>query len=438
LGIVLLAPAPLSAAGLSDDLPLAAGICVNKANLFIRDGRPGEAVKVLEAFREKKKEGTHYYIDFLLGNCFMTMDKAGGNYLTRAAKAYERAVAKQPELSPAWLNLAQCRYSSGEMEPAAKAFIRGYETAEEKNAETLYYGAACWFFARKHKAALDTFYQLLDRHKDQVKPEWMEILVNTLFALGKNREALPWLQNLARESTGEKLKQWQEVLLYQYVTLEMDRAALDYARYLTRNDPGEPKWWKSLSHIHLGKNRLEKGLQSLMIYGFLTPLSPSETRLLADLYSACNIPLEAARCYEDWVAQMNKPGSLNVAKKILKIANAYIRGGDKAAALAWVNKGLAMEKHAGLLGLKADLLFRDRKYEAALTVCEQLAEFKSEQGRAQLMAGYAAWNLGKLDRAVKAFGLAALDPKQKRAARTALSQIKKNRESQLRPAHSHL
>lgn len=427
---------PVYASNQSNDLPLAAGICVNRANQLIQAGKPNEAVKVLQKFQDQQKGKNHYYIDFMLGNCFMMMDKShkntiNKNHVNQAAAAYEKAVAKQPALSPAWLNLAQCLYTQGEMAKAAQAFIRGYDTAEVKNADTLYYASACWFFSNNYKAALDTFNQLLDRHKTLVKLEWKEILVNTLFALDKNRQALPWLKELAQDCTGKKQKQWQEVLLYQYVTLGMDKEALDYGLYLTRNDPGESKWWKSLAHIHLGKNRLEKGLQSLMIYGFLTPLTPSETILLADLYSACNIPLEAARCYENWVAHADdtsykKEGNtLKVLDKILKIAVAYMHGGDKDAALAWAEKGLALQMHPGLLRFKADLLFRDKQYKAACDAYEDLADFKSEQGRAWLMAGYAAWNQGQFNKAAKAFELAAHHPKQNRTAQNALGQIKR-------------
>ena len=102
----------------------------------------------------------------------MMMDKAGKKNLSRAARAYEQALAKAPDLFHTWLNLAQCRYSSGEMKAAAKAFIKGYDTAEEKQAVTLYYGAACRFFAGLHQSALTTFKRLLTYHGSEVKLEW--------------------------------------------------------------------------------------------------------------------------------------------------------------------------------------------------------------------------------------------------------------------------
>ena len=270
--------------------------------------------------------------------------------------------------------------------------------------------------------------------------EWKETLVNILFALERHKKALPWIRELAQKSSGDKKKKWQEILLYQYLTLKMDAQALEYARFLTRTDPTEPKWWKSLAHIHLGKNRLEKGLQSLMIYGFLTPLSLSETQLLADLYMACNVPEEAARYYQEWVAMAGKETGKDtgkpcdrakVLKTISKIANALVRAGQDDAALAWMDKGLSMKKDYSLMRAKADLLFRQRRYEIAYDVYAGLTDSKKDKGLAHLMMGYAAWHCGKNREAAQAFARAADHPKQKKAAQSALAQIEKTADQQV-------
>ncbi|MDD9302492.1 MAG: tetratricopeptide repeat protein [Desulfobacter sp.] len=429
------------------NLPRGEALCVNRAAALIQARKFSEAAAVIKAFQDRQqgvtralaaqKGYTHYTLDFYLGNCLMMMDASVAGRLEEAARAYDQAVAKAPDFSEAWLNLAQCRYGLNQMAKAGHAFVRGYDTAREKKAKSLYYGAACFYHANAHQEALDTFYRLIKRHKSEIRLEWTEILVNTLFALDRNPEALPWIQTLAADSREDKQKNWQEVLLYQYLTLGMDKAALDYARNLTGQDPGEPKWWKALAHIHLGKDRLAQGLQSLMIYGFLTPLSPSEIRLTADLYSACNIPLEAARYYEDWLRagpEKEIQGKPSPEKKeqhqdrsavILKMANAFFQGGDPRSALDWADKGLALKKDPGLLEFKARLLFHHQEYQAAGDVYEQLARFKDFKGRAFLMMGYAAWNTGQFETAARAFERAALYPDQKKAARASLVQVRK-------------
>ncbi|MBA3010122.1 MAG: tetratricopeptide repeat protein [Proteobacteria bacterium] len=348
--LLLLLPLPLQAA---PDLPFAAGLCVNKANLLIREEKIGPAIALLEAF-EAKQQGfdpqtaaqkgyDHYYIDFLLGNCFLLLDQKEKNpeYVKRAIAAFSRAVEKNNSFSPAWLNLARCCYELADMARAAAAFAKGYETSLEKKGEYLYYAAVCHTATQNYGQALAVFNRLLADHPKEITLEWKETLVNIFFSLEKYAQALPWLQELAENSVDKKKKTWQEILLYQYLTLKMDKKALEYALFLTRTDPLEPKWWKALTHIHLDKNRLEDGLSSLIIYSFITPLSQQETTLMADLYLACNIPLKAAEYYETWLEiatdEKIKPQNKDVdpdkiQDRVAKLSQAYLSGGNPAAA----------------------------------------------------------------------------------------------------------
>uniref|UniRef100_UPI000A00E80E tetratricopeptide repeat protein n=1 Tax=Desulfobacter vibrioformis TaxID=34031 RepID=UPI000A00E80E len=295
----------------------------------------------------------------------------------------------------------------------------------------LYQAAACYYFNADYPNALDTFNRLLKNHPADVTLEKKEVLVNILFALKKNRQALPYLKELAAKSKGDKKRTWQEVLLYQYMELGMDELAVSYARTLTRQEPEAPKWWRALANIHLNKNCLEKGLEAFMIYSFTTPLSASETKLLADLYAGCNIPLEAARVYEAWLKKVQKDpeglsgaGRKKMTDHILALARAYQQGRDCQAALKWADKGLAQGGDARLLAFKADLLFREKQYKAAYIAYKELAGLGSSPGRSWLMAGYAALSSDAPQKAKQAFSLACKSPREKPAALAALGQIR--------------
>lgn len=419
----------------AQDLPFAAGICVNKANVLIQNEKIDQAIIVLEEFSQRQygvdkdvaaqKGYDHFYIDFLLGNCFLMLNQIGDDpaFVKKAARAYERAVEKNPTLSAGWLNLAKCRYELGQMEKAAKAFTRGYETGDEKNPSNLYYASVCHTLADNFEQALLVFLNLMAAHPGEVLLEWKQTLVNIYFSLAKYKQALPWIQELAEKSKKEQKKKWQEILLYQYVTLEMDQKALGYARCLTRTDPCESKWWKALTHIYLGKNKLEQGLVSLMIYSFITPLSQQETTLMADLYMACNIPLKAARQYEKWIEKTPDPIKEDFIDKISKISNAYRAGCEQASALEWIEKGLAMKMDPDLLRTKADLLFQKKNYSSAFYTYEQLTQFKKQKGVGFLMMGYSAWNEGMTLEAFKAFTAASKYKKYKKEAQKALAHL---------------
>ena len=434
-GRVLLHPSPADA---GDQLPFATAVCVNKADGLIQQGKVMEAIEVLEAFRKKAREVskeaaaqkgyTHYYVDFMLGNaCLMRTESAGKgqkNFLKRAAGAYESAVSKKADLSPAWLNLAKCQYDLGRMQKAADAFKKGYETGEEKKASHLYYAAICYFQAEAHQKALTTFYELMKHHPKEITLDWKESFVSVLFAMDRNKEALPVVETLAARFKGEKQKKWQEILLYQYLDLKMDKKALKYGEFLTRTDPLEPKWWKAVSHLHLNHNKLEKGLASLIIYSYLTPLSPQETSLMADLYLSLNIPSRAADYYE--VLLKEKP----CLEKIKRIIHAYTGCYQRDKALAWIEKGLSgRKKDADLLKRKAGLLYEMERYKEAAEVYEVLAHQDSKPGENFLMLGYCAWNMKQLDRACKAFNRACRYKKQKKSAQQAMAQLNAYAES---------
>ncbi|WP_321419450.1 tetratricopeptide repeat protein [uncultured Desulfobacter sp.] len=439
---IILSPCALLAAGReSDPLPFAAGACANKVAGLMEKKSFAKAVQEIESFQAKaktvdsdtahKKGYTHYYLDFLLGNCCMMMEKQGTGYVKKAASSYERAVKKYDGFYQAWLNLGRCRYTLKQMGKAAQSFVRGYDTSPEKKGAYLYQAAACYYFNADYQKALNAFNRLMKNHPAEVTLDQKEVLVNILFSLKKNRQALPYLKELAAKSKGDKKRTWQEVLLYQYMELGMDKQAVALASTLTRQEPEEPKWWRALAHLHFDKNRLEKGLEAFMIYSFTTPLTASETKLLADLYAGCNIPLEAARVYEDWLEKIQKSpdgfsgmGRKKMTDRILAIARAYQQGRDYQAAIKWADRGLARGCDARLLAFKADLLFREKNYKAAYAAYKNLAGRQHSPGRSWLMAGYAALSCDNPQQAKQAFCLACKCPKVKSAALAALEQIR--------------
>ncbi len=340
-----------------ENMSLAAGMAVNKAQSLMAEEKPDQALAVLTRYSKKQGEKVHHYIDFLSGICHTEMGQTGP-----AAAAFQQAVEKQPDLSAAWLNLARCRYELGQMAEAARAFETGYDTSEKKQALHLFYAAACHFQAGTPGAALTVFERLMAAHPEAVTLEWKQTLVNILFALKKFQKALPWLEELAAETKGDTRRQWQEMLLYQYLSLKMKNKALAYARYLTRTHPEDPAWWKALAHVHLTDNRFEKALAAMLGYSYLTPLTREESRLVADLYLSCNIPLSAALQYQTWLAEHGDTLSeKQVLERIRIISRAWLSAGNPDQALAWVQKGLKKSSDPDLLRIKEYVLRNQKK-----------------------------------------------------------------------------
>ncbi|MBG0778447.1 MAG: tetratricopeptide repeat protein [Desulfotignum balticum] len=350
--LVLVVTGPPRILAAKENMPLAAGMAVNKAQSLMAEEKPDQALAVLTRYSEKQAGNVHYYIDFLTGFCHTELGQTGP-----AAEAFQRTVEKKPGLTEAWLNLARCRYEQGQMAEAAGAFEKGYDTSEENQPVHLFYASACHFQAGRPDYALTVFERLMAAHSEEITLEWKQTLVNILFALEKFRKALPWLEELAAETQGDTRRQWQEMLLYQYLSLEMKKKALAYARYLTRTHPEDPGWWKALAHVHLTDNRFEKALAAMLSYSYLTPLTREEMRLVADLYLSCNIPLSAARQYEAWLEQHGDTLSQKqVLESIKTISRAWLSAGNQDQALAWAKKGLAKTSDKELLHIKAYVL----------------------------------------------------------------------------------
>lgn len=414
-----------------DTLSLVAGICVTRAQDLFQTGEVSRAISLLEEFKKKKGPNAHYYIHFLLGNYYLTLHQNQS-----AVPCFEASVQQNPVFCAGWLNLAKSLYESGLFARAGVAFENGYKTSENPKPIHLYYAGACYFQADEPQKALAVFERLIQAHPDKIRLGWKESLVNILFSLERYSQALPILEELAAKTRNEPKKKWQEILLYQYLNLKMDKKALEFAKFLTRTDPLEPKWWKTLCHIHLNSNQYKQGVSTLIIYGYLTPMTQEELMLAGDLYFSLDVPAKAAQLYqramkEDWMS-----------KKILKISQAYSMAHDQEKALDWLEQGLENGRDTKLLLLKAQILYSQKKYYRAAHAYERLEKTLSAStpalgklhstslGNAWLMLGYAVLNQDQTDterlaRAQKAFLKAAAFKSQEKSAQKALEHIKK-------------
>jgi tetratricopeptide (TPR) repeat protein len=395
------------------NIPFAVTIMLNKAQHLADQGKIDEAVSMLTSFQNKKKGYSHYYIDYALGNYFLMLSKP-----KKALVHYKAAITQNKKFSDALLNLAKCHYDLNHMKKAGSAFLKGYETSSVRNAKHLYYSATCYAASDEYQTAYSVFKRLLRKHPEKFKLKWKETLVQVLLALKKQAEALPYIEELADKLVGKKQKEWREILLYQYMSMKMENKAFSYVKWLTKVDTLEPKWWKGLAHLHLMENRYSPALAALTVKGFLEPLTAQEQRIAADLNMTLDVPVQAILFYEKIAGEKFEPDMA------YRIAQGYIRLHRPEDALNCVEKGLIKEENnLRLMLLKGDLLYGLERYSEAAAAFETVARGKENPGGAWLMAGYAAWNAGDLEKSRLAFKHAAKYPEQKNTAQKALCQL---------------
>ncbi len=401
-------------------IPIAEQIVLNKAYKFAQQNDFAGALTVLDDFkikRGKKEKPVHPMIWFTMGNYFFQTRS-----LKKAAFSYENAVSEAPEFSAAWLNLAQTCYSLENYVKAGNAFVKGYEAGEEKDPKHLYYSANAYFSAKACDRALDIFKRLLKDHSHEIEVSWYETLVHIYLTLEQPEKALPHMELLARQSTGSRKAQWQNTLLYQYMDLNMNDKALALITELTASHPEEPKWWKGLVHFSLADNDYETALAALTLCSYLTPLSDSEKKLMAELNQAAGIPQKAAEYFTD-LFQRKK--SVDLLKNII---TACQQMNELETALEFADKGLTLFKDKAdskdliqLKMIRAELLFAMKNYAEAADMFQDVAAKKGRnQGRAWLLLGYSAMNMGDDKRADHALKNALKFEQQKKAAQRAL------------------
>ena len=422
--IVIGLPVPaISHGDQTNDIPLPARMVIYRAQKLMEENKFAEAAEALEKFQKRSKnlkpgkrdtKGYHHYlVDFTLGNCrLMTKD------YSEADTHFRAAVAAKPDFNSGWMNLAKCCYEMEDYNRAGHAFLKGYETAQEKSPEMLYYGGVCFVTAGDNQKALGLFLRLLKSHPGDVKLEWKEALAQAYLACDQPGNALPVIEELSEKTEGKKRKQWQEIRLHLYLSLNMKKKALEYVNRLILEYPQESKWWKGLAHLHLRENRYSPALVAMIIKGFLEPLTTQEQKIVADLNMAVDIPAQAVRFYEKIAGKEPDP---NMA---YSISQGYIRLHRPEEALKYADRGLAKDRsNKRLLLLKGHLLYELERYREAAAVFEKVALKETNPGRAWLMAGYSAWNIKDIDRTRRAFKHAARYPKQRRSALKALRQL---------------
>ena len=405
-------------ANIEEKAPFSVRIVLFKSQQLLAQKKYNESLDVLKKYRasdkgnKKTKQSSHFLIDFAMGNNYLVL----GNY-KRAVFCYELCVKKYDKYSPAWMNLAKCRYELNMYEKAGECFLKGYMNSEPKNPEALYYAGASFSSANKNKKAVFLFERLLKDHKDQVKLLWNEGLVQAYFACKLYKKALPYIKELAFNLTGKRQKRWQEILLYQYLSLSMEKEALKYAKYLTKKYPAEPKWWKGLGHVQLTNNRHDKALSALTVYSYLKSLLPAEKQLIGDLNYSESIPRESLEYYKSIFKEKK---DINIIKKIVYCCQ---RMNNENEALKWIDCGLNIKKDGELLMMKGWVLYNKKEFQQAAAFFYQASKKLKYPGQAYLMQGFCLWYDEKIDSAIDVFKKAKKYKNQKKAAINALKTL---------------
>ena len=407
------------------ELPVSVRLVLMEVSHLMDQEEYGQAVDRIIAFRSNNGKAAihgpdsevhgHPILCFALGNCYLLQ----ANYI-QAKAAYSEALKRDPDYTEACLNLAKTCYELKDYAEAAKCYAHAYALSDQGNPDYLYFSAVGYLMAEDYGPAITAFERLFKVHADRIQQQWQENYAHALLVTNEPRRALPIIKDLAHQTEGDRKARWQETLLHLYLQLDMTAQALSYATALTREDCTMARWWKALAHVHLSLGHYKEALAGLTIYGYLTPFTAEERKLWADLNLQLNIPVRAAAVYEAMMTE--KP-----EKRLLQnLVTAYQMLNRPDKALEQLTHFHSQVTGPELWMLKGDLLYTLKRFNDANNAYRRAAKANDRQaGQAWLLAGYAAWQTNDLSASRRAFEHAATYQGQRKAALTAMAQIKR-------------
>ena len=368
---------------------------------------------------------SHPLVCLALGNSHLM-----GEDHDHAEAAYLAALDMDKDFMDARINLAKVYADSRQYAKASEAFLAAYEGSDPKNCQFLYYSGVMALMDGQTDKSVKRLSLLFSAHPEKVTLQWKETFANALMTAKLWKRAIPLVRELAGLTRGEARLKWQETLLQIYLTVDDKPAALKLATTLSRQSPAEPRWWKALVHIRLGMGDYDKALDDLIIYGFITPLTPKEKKLMADLSLQLQVPDRAARTYESLLARRGAADKQTAGTPTKSLVNnlitAYRQLGRGDRALSLIARFDPKACDPELLLLKGDILYETKNYEAADKAFRAAAAKNCpRKGQAWLMAGYAAWQCNDLVASRTAFEQAARYKRHRKTALAAIDQLKK-------------
>ncbi len=227
-----------------------------RARTKLEAGDAVGAVQVLDDWLTGHPERDHHLLRFERALALLAVDRPDS-----ALADLQRAVELAPRFARAWLKLGETAYGLGRYALAAEGFGRGWELTPQPDPELRHYQGVCLLLGGKADQAVAVLASLIRDHRSRAQLDWYRALI------AADLES-------ARPGAAASL---------------LDGMVEDFA--------SDPRAWTLAAGYASSRQEYKAGAVYLTIADFLKPLPADQLRRLGDLYAACGVPLQAARCY---------------------------------------------------------------------------------------------------------------------------------------------
>lgn len=305
------------------------------------------AAEAVEEWLGRSADREHHLLRFNLALSYFGLEEAG-----KALENLQLAVRDEPRFGRAWLRLGEAAYAQNQFATAAEAFQRGYELSPQHNPEILYYSGAAWLMADRPVQALDLMEELLEDDQATAALDWYQVLIASAVAADRPERAAPWVDRL-----------------------------LD-------NHAAAPEAWDLAYRYAAGRQDYRMAAVYLTVTGYLRDLSRSELIQLGDLLTVVEVPLQAARHYQQALELTTDESERR--EQMERLASSWLAA---------------------------------HEYGKALEAYRRVTEVSADEGRSWLMMGYCALELERPEEARRYLEKAAGYPDQAASANHLLNRL---------------
>lgn len=334
-----------------------------------------DAIALLERHLREHPDQEH---DLL--HLHLAQDLADAGRTAEARDHYRRAAELEPRLDRAWFGLADAAYDLQEYAVAADAFEQGYAASFEHAPQVLFFAASAWMLADEPARAIPLF----------------ERLTGDDLAAAMPPGATPPEPDI----------KWTRGFLAAANQLEKPELAGPAVAKLMELRPADPEVWYLQYQYQAALRDFSAAVVSLRVVGYLRPLSTIEEKQLADLLMVAGASQLASEHYE---RSLSPEAS---AAEVERLASALVTAHETAKALQVLRVALEKTNDTRLWSLVGDVHYLRQEYADALDAFRRVAEAGDETGRAWLMEGYCALELGLKSEALDLLAKASSYPEQ--------------------------
>jgi tetratricopeptide (TPR) repeat protein len=346
-----------------------------RAAAAVNHDRRDEAIAMIEGHLRDHPDQDH---DLLHLHLAQNLVDAGRT--AEARDHYRRAAALEPRLDRAWFGLADTAYDLEDYAVAADAFAHGYEASFERSPQVLFFAASAWLLADEPEPALAIFERLTGAELNANLPYGVEPMVPDIKWVRGQLAAANQVQK--PELAGPAVQKLMDVR------------------------PADPEVWYLKYQYEAALRDFPAATVALRVVGFLRPLSAVEEKQLGDLLMVNGVSQLASEHYKRALT------TESTTAEVERLASALVTAHETAQALRVLQDALANSEDTHLWSLIGDVHYLRREYAEALAAFDRVAQGGDDSGRAWLMQGYCALELGQKNEALDLLARASSFPDQ--------------------------